>query len=208
VAASAAAGEDEDEDEGPVASMPEVARALNEADVALWQIASQTPRTEAELASLTHAESNCSRAVNAALSRGIAPATRVREDTEGPFRSLADIKSVCKDLHTANSAYVAKLKQEAEVVAEQHAERANEDRELREAGLKGDRLQLAHDGDYRGVSNSRMTAKQLRTAKYAFVLLGSDDHGYVLRRYEFEGDRIVDQRDQGFVTMPGPNAYH
>jgi hypothetical protein len=162
-------------------------------------------KTEADFAFLTQATTNCKSAVKSALARGYTVETVSREEGR---RSLGEINEECQHLEEEVRDYLAQAKHDAEVLAERHNERAAEDRALVEAGLTGDRLSVARGGDYRGASNSRMTPQQLRKAKYAFVLLGSDADGWVLRRLEFEGNQIVDQRDQGFVVMPGPAAYH
>jgi hypothetical protein len=128
------------------------------------------------------------------------------EDTSGLQSTEAADREAVQKQDEAEAKERADRQKRADVA--ELAELQAEQRELQKAGLDGDKLSIAMPGDYRGPGNTRMTPKQLKNARFAFVLLGSDSDGYIVRRYEFAGNDIVDQRDQGFPTMPGPSAYH
>lgn len=157
--------------------------------------------TEADLAFSVTASDECNREISAALKRYPGFKT-VAGDSQ--HLTLEQIEGTCRSLEGEREGALQNRKREADRQAESDAQ----NRVFANAGLTGDRVTVARNGIFRGAGNTPMTLKQLAKARYVFELAGSNFDGYVLHRLAFEGDKISDDREQGFVVKPGPEAYH
>lgn len=150
----------------------------------------------------------CSAEVDRLIAAGMPANIKVRIGKSQPFEiAMAEAKvKVCEPLAKTAASFAKDVGAARKAAYEKAAA------PYKKVGITGDRLALLVDHvDYAmyAVGGAELrTPTQLKNAKVIFELLGPGTDGmYILRRYQFSGDKLVATTSREFLLRPGAKHY-
>ena len=151
------------------------------------------------------AAQQCSDAVKHAYDTGATPSTVLLVDGyKKVLLGEVDAK-YCKPLAELARTF------DADLVTARHAEHDTVGAPYKAAGIAGDKLRFAieSDGFDRWAPGKRTltTPAAIAHASVIYELIGGDDTGWTLERFQFSGNKLVSKTAEGFVVRPGASKF-